>query len=58
MKHINKCIKCFSYTLKDICQKCGAKTMQPKPPKYSPLDKYGKYRREEKKPEFEKKGLI
>ncbi|MDP3990267.1 MAG: RNA-protein complex protein Nop10 [archaeon] len=58
MKHINKCTQCLTYTLKDICQKCGAKTIQPKPPKYSPEDKYGQYRREEKKQEFKDKGLI
>jgi H/ACA ribonucleoprotein complex subunit 3 len=31
------------------CPKCGAKTVQPKPPKYSPEDQYGEYRRKAKK---------
>tara|TARA_Y100000310_G_C20608910_1_gene776975 strand:- start:880 stop:1050 length:171 start_codon:yes stop_codon:yes gene_type:complete len=47
MKHILKCSKCGKYTLKDKC--CGVKTLSPKPPKFSPEDKYGAYRREEKK---------
>jgi len=40
---IKKCLKCGKYTLKDLC--CGEKTITVKPPRYSPLDKYGKYRR-------------
>lgn len=42
--NILKCMKCNEYTMKDICGKCGLKTMSPKPPKYSPADPYGKYR--------------
>jgi|TARA_B100002003_G_C14120155_1_gene538734 H/ACA ribonucleoprotein complex subunit 3 len=57
MKHILKCQDCGEYTLKEKC-KCGGKAVLAKPPKYSPEDKYGKYRRQVKKPELEKKGLI
>ena len=32
-------------------------TISPKPPKFSPQDKYGHYRREQKKPELKEKGL-
>ena len=46
---ILKCKKCNSYTLENICPKCGGKTYEVKPPKYSPEDKYAKYRREYKK---------
>jgi len=42
---IKKCPKCKIYTLKDNCPKCGEKTVYISPPRFSPLDKYGKYRR-------------
>jgi len=42
--NILKCIKCNTYTMKIICAKCNAKTISPKPPRFSPEDKYGKYR--------------
>ncbi len=57
MKHILKCPKCNSYTLKDKCPKCETKTVSSKPPKFSPEDKYGKYRREEKKEKLKEKEL-
>lgn len=44
MNHILKCPKCGSYSLKPKCD-CGGKRAKPKPPKYSPEDKYGEYRR-------------
>lgn len=40
---IKRCIKCGAYTLKDTC-KCNGECVSPKPAKYSPLDKYSKYR--------------
>jgi H/ACA ribonucleoprotein complex subunit 3 len=48
MKHILKCPKCGNYGLKEVCD-CNHTRIEPKPPKYSPEDKYGKYRREAKK---------
>jgi len=48
MKHILKCPKCQSYGLKEECI-CGTKRIEPKPPKYTPEDKYAKYRREAKR---------
>jgi H/ACA ribonucleoprotein complex subunit 3 len=42
---MRKCIKCKEYTFKEICPKCGQKTISPKPPKFSPQNKYGKERR-------------
>jgi len=42
---LRKCVTCKSYTLKEICPKCGKKTITPHPPRFSPEDKYGKYRR-------------
>jgi H/ACA ribonucleoprotein complex subunit 3 len=45
MKHlIRKCTACGAYTLKQECPKCGKTTQDPHPPKYSPDDKYVRYR--------------
>lgn len=45
---IKKCGKCLAYTLKDSCPKCGSNAVSPHPPKFSPEDKWGKYRRKAK----------
>lgn len=45
MKEIRKCEYCKIYTFKEICPKCGKKTRKVIPPKFSPEDKYGEYRR-------------
>ncbi|MEL9999669.1 MAG: RNA-protein complex protein Nop10 [Thermoplasmata archaeon] len=42
---IKKCPKCKTYTLKDFCPKCGNATVYIAPPRFSPVDKYGEYRR-------------
>jgi len=57
-KHILFCQKCKIYTLKDLCPECNSKTIEPKPPKYSPEDKYGKYRRTAKEAEYKEKGYL
>jgi len=57
MKHILKCVSCSNYTLKEKC-KCGNNAVTPKPAKYTPEDKYGKYRREAKKDNLTKKGFL
>lgn len=44
MNHILKCKKCGTYTLKKECE-CGGEAVSPKPPRYSPEDPYGEYRR-------------
>ena len=45
MKHlIRKCYACHTYTLKHECPKCNALTVDPHPAKYSPDDKYVRYR--------------
>lgn len=42
---LRKCAVCQGYTLSDECQKCGsAETINPHPPKYSPEDRYLRYR--------------
>lgn len=35
--------------MEEKCSVCGEKTIFPKPPKYSPEDKYAEYRRKAKK---------
>ena len=42
---MKRCGLCEAYTLKDACPRCGGKTASPHPAKFSPGDKYGKYRR-------------
>jgi rRNA maturation protein Nop10 len=42
--------------MKEEC--CGNKTSDVKPPKYSPEDKYAKYRRETKEEERKQKQLL
>lgn len=40
-----KCVSCGKYTLKrDACPYCGGSLKNPHPPRYSPHDKYVKYR--------------
>ena len=38
--------------------KCGGEAVSPKPPKYSPEDKYGAYRRKIKGEELKVRGLL
>jgi H/ACA ribonucleoprotein complex subunit 3 len=58
MMHILKCKSCGGYTINKACPKCGKETVKPAPPKYSPEDKYGKYRRQVKFQSFKESGLI
>jgi len=47
---IRKCKECGRYTLRsDKCPYCGGKLTIPHPPKFSPEDRYGPYRRSLKK---------
>ncbi len=46
---IRKCEKDNTYTLSENCPICGSKTIFPHPPRFSPQDKYVKYRLELKK---------
>ena len=41
---MRRCPKCGRYSLEMKCE-CGSDTVTAHPPKYSPDDKYGKYRR-------------
>jgi H/ACA ribonucleoprotein complex subunit 3 len=42
---LRRCPLCKEYTLKDTCTRCEVRTDVPIPPRYSPDDRYGKYRR-------------
>ena len=58
VKYLLKCKECNQYGLYNPqlkCRTCGGKLINPKPPKYSPIDKYGKYRREYFKDEFKRR---
>ncbi|MEM1544926.1 MAG: RNA-protein complex protein Nop10 [Candidatus Methanomethylicia archaeon] len=46
MTLMKKCVACGKYTLKQkSCPYCGGEIISPHPPKFSPEDKYAKYRR-------------
>jgi len=45
---ILKCVSCNKYTLEKHCA-CGGEAIIPKPAKWSPEDKYAKYRLDYKK---------
>ena len=40
---ILKCNKCSKYTMEKNCE-CGGECFSTRPAKYSPIDKYSKYR--------------
>ena len=47
VKYLQKCGSCKRYGLanpKSKCRYCGGQLINPKPAKFSLLDKYGKYR--------------
>jgi H/ACA ribonucleoprotein complex subunit 3 len=44
MKHIKKCNACNRYTMLENCPVCKKPTIIPRPAKYSPEDRIGKYR--------------
>ena len=58
MEHILKCMGCGIYSLKSKCPNCGKDMLRPIPPKFSPDDKYGKYRRQVKSSDLKKEGLL
>ena len=46
---LRACPACHRYTMQDACPQCGGETQDPGPPKFSPEDKYGAYRRKLKR---------
>ena len=57
VKYLLKCENCHEYGLYNpkLKCKCGGTLINPKPPKFSLVDKYGRYRREYFKEEFKKR---
>ncbi|MDG6228387.1 MAG: RNA-protein complex protein Nop10 [Candidatus Thermoplasmatota archaeon] len=49
MTLLQYCTTCNEYTLYAICPRCQGKTIRRHPPRFSPQDNYGKYRRMLKK---------
>jgi len=49
MPNLCYCKNCKLYTLDNICSKCKEKTISKNPPRFSPQDRYGEYRRKLKK---------
>jgi len=49
MNEILYCKNCDKYSLKKTCELCKEKTISKNPPRFSPQDNYGKYRRKLKK---------
>ncbi|MFQ6011939.1 MAG: RNA-protein complex protein Nop10 [Nitrososphaerales archaeon] len=43
-KLLRQCPKCSRFTLKQECPDCGSVTISPHPPKFSPQDRYARYR--------------
>ncbi len=41
---MRRCPNCGRYTFKEVCPVCGNETVVPHPPRFSPEDKYVKYR--------------
>ena len=57
MRHILRCVKCGSFTMHEKCR-CGGEAVTIRPPKYSPEDKFGGYRRKIKEENWRKGGLL
>ncbi|MCK4718199.1 MAG: RNA-protein complex protein Nop10 [Thermoplasmata archaeon] len=49
MGRIHVCPNCGKYSLKEECMDCKVKTFEDLPARFSPEDRYGKYRRRLKK---------
>jgi H/ACA ribonucleoprotein complex subunit 3 len=45
MAQIRKCRSCGRYSLREECPDCGGPTVSPHPHRYSPQDRYARYRR-------------
>ena len=43
-REILLCEKCKEFTMEKVCPKCGKKAVNPKPGRFSPVDKYSRYR--------------
>jgi len=57
MRRIRKCTSCGRYTLEEACR-CGSRTEQPRPPKYSPEDRFARFRRQAKEEQRKQEGVL
>ena len=55
---IRKCTQCGKYTLSPECKLCGCPTVCPIPPRYSPDDRMGDYRRKAILEEYGENGKL
>ena len=46
---IRKCTACNRFTMLEACSRCGSDTVLAIPPKYSPVDRFQKFRLREMK---------
>ena len=53
---LRKCRNCNLYTMKEKCPQCGAPSSPSIPPRYSPDDRYGEYRRKSIRDEYGENG--
>ncbi|HDH43877.1 MAG TPA: RNA-protein complex protein Nop10 [Thermococcus sp.] len=44
MRLLRYCVKCKTYTLEEKCKVCGRDTITKGPARFSPQDRYGRYR--------------
>ena len=49
MKHILQCEKCKTFSMKEVCSKCGSRCESVRPAKFSLQDAHGRERRIAKK---------
>lgn len=49
MAMLRYCTHCQTYTLDSVCAHCNKQTIEKYPPRFSPQDRYGAYRRKLKK---------
>ncbi|NLF34081.1 MAG: RNA-protein complex protein Nop10 [Thermoplasmatales archaeon] len=54
--HLRRCPACGRYSMEEVCGSCGSATASPAPPKFSPEDRYGPYRRVAVKEEYGENG--
>ena len=53
---LRRCPGCGRYTAGYTCTECGSDTVTAHPPKYSPDDRYGRYRRMSIRQEYGENG--
>lgn len=55
---LRRCPECGTYTLLESCKACGTRTVCPVPPRYSPEDRLGEYRRKAVYEEYGENGKL